>query len=774
MVGQPDDTPFAFFSTDYDLAGQTVFNGLNEGRVRPGTAMTFYDDSLGASNTTIVGRSWDFGDGGTSTGTNPTHTYASAGRYTVVETVTDSANNHAQYSEVVTVDATPLPPVATAVDSDLSAPRVNQTVTFSAIAFDRDNPPTKADPSSHLTYAWDFGDGGTSTAANPTHAFAAGGSKLVKVTVTDADDGLSAQQATVIVVHATNLPPTPKFTQAPFRPTAGQNVDFNNNSFDVDDPTASLTYTWDFGDGSTSTQASPSHTYTNAGDYFVTLTAADPNGGTAVEGATVQVLPGALVAPANQALPTISGTAQSGSTLTTSNGTWTGSNPITFTYDWFRCDGAGANCVDLGVFNQQYALTGADVGSRLKARVFATNGQGTTSADSMPSAVVVGVAPQNTAAPAITGAAQAGQLLSVTPGTWTGTGAVTLAYQWLRCDNAGAGCAAIPFETGTSYRAAPADEGHALRVRETATDSQGNAFVDSGATAAVAPGAPVNLTGAFLTGAPVRDGSSLTASNGTWAGSQPITFGYQWQRCDDVATPTNCTNIAGSAATLQSYQLTTADVGHRVRAVVTATNGVGNTPSTTGLSTTVAAGVVAPAKTADPSIGGIARDGQTLTETPGTFSGSSPTITHQWQRCDAGGANCADLPGQTGTTYSVVPADVGHTLRVVDTATNTAGQAVGTAVTGVVSAIAPANTAAPSISGATVVGQQLTASPGTWSGTPTITFAYQWQQCDGSGNACADIAGAGAPTYTLAAGDAGHTIRVRVTATNAGGAPSAT
>ena len=80
----------------------------------------------------------------------------------------------------------------------------------------------------------------------------------------------------------------------------------------------------------------------------------------------------------------------------------------------------------------------------------------------------------------------------------------------------------------------------------------------------------------------------------------------------------------------------------------------------------------------------------------------------------------------------------------------------------------PVNTAPPTISGTAQQGQTLTATTGSWTNSPTA-YAYGWQDCDGSGAACAPIAGASAPTYLLAASDVGHTVRVAVTASNAGG-----
>jgi hypothetical protein len=84
---------------------------------------------------------------------------------------------------------------------------------------------------------------------------------------------------------------------------------------------------------------------------------------------------------------------------------------------------------------------------------------------------------------------------------------------------------------------------------------------------------------------------------------------------------------------------------------------------------------------------------------------------------------------------------------------------------------APVNTAPPTISGTPTVGQTLTASEGTWSNGPT-SFAYQWLRCNGGGNSCADVANGTQHTYTIVGADAGHTVRVRVTATNADGSNS--
>jgi hypothetical protein len=180
------------------------------------------------------------------------------------------------------------------------------------------------------------------------------------------------------------------------------------------------------------------------------------------------------------------------------------------------------------------------------------------------------------------------------------------------------------------------------------------------------------------------------------------------------------------------------------------------------------AAAAVPSNTAPPSIGGTAREGQTLTASNGSWSNNPTKFAYQWQRCNASGASCANITSATNKTYTVAAADADNTLRVVVTASNADGQASATsAATDVVSsAAAPKNTAPPTISGTPQVGEELTASNGTWTGGAK-TFTYQWLRCDTNGGSCAEVAGATGRTYGVRAADAGNTLRVSVTAANA-------
>jgi len=194
---------------------------------------------------------------------------------------------------------------------------------------------------------------------------------------------------------------------------------------------------------------------------------------------------------------------------------------------------------------------------------------------------------------------------------------------------------------------------------------------------------------------------------------------------------------------------------------------------------TSASGAGGPAIATPPTIAGTAKSGETLTATTGTWATPPTSVAYAWQRCSDTGTSCAAIDGASGatkTTYVLTSADVGQTVRVVETATDAGGTtdspSAPTAV--VVSGAAPQNTAPPTISGTTTEGQTLVGTDGTWAGAAPITFTYAWSRCDATGGACAPIAGATGKTYLLVAADNDKTLRFTVTAKNTPGSQSET
>ena len=186
---------------------------------------------------------------------------------------------------------------------------------------------------------------------------------------------------------------------------------------------------------------------------------------------------------------------------------------------------------------------------------------------------------------------------------------------------------------------------------------------------AVRPTAPVSLSRPALSGVPV-DGGTLQVSTGSRSGSQPISYAYQWRRCDQYGS--HCVSVTG--ATAASYRIAGADVGTTLYAIVTAQNSRGKSSASSNSSGIVAA--ASPANTARPTLSGTPSTGQTLTASTGMWTGTQPlAYTYQWQRCDSSAGNCAPIAGATAATYATSLADLGFTLRANVTASNAAGSA---------------------------------------------------------------------------------------------------
>jgi F5/8 type C domain len=134
-------------------------------------------------------------------------------------------------------------------------------------------------------------------------------------------------------------------------------------------------------------------------------------------------------------------------------------------------------------------------------------------------------------------------------------------------------------------------------------------------------------------------------------------------------------------------------------------------------------------------------------------------------------SGCSDIPGATGTSYTLTGADIGSTVRAIVRAKNGSGPtAAASAETATITALAPISTAAPTIAGTARLLEMLTASPGAWRGSQPISYAYQWQRCKGT--TCRNIEWATDPIYVVDYADTGAKLRVLVTASNVAGSAS--
>jgi hypothetical protein len=351
--------------------------------------------------------------------------------------------------------------------------------------------------------------------------------------------------------------------------------------------------------------------------------------------ATAAVAAGTLTAP----VPTVSGTAKVGSTLTAVPGAW-GPAPVTLAYQWYR-----SGVAITGATSATYALAAADLGKTVTVQVMGTKAGFTTASKTSAATAAVAVGTLTAPVPTISGTAKVGSALTAVPGAW-GPAPVTLAYQWYRTG------VAITGATSASYTLTAADLGKTMTVKVTGTKAGFTTTAKtSAATAAVAVGtltAPVpTISGT------VKVGAVLTAVPGAW-GPAPVTLAYQWFR----------SGIAITGATSATYSLTAADLGKTITVRVTGSK----TGFTTAAKTSVATAAVAAGTLTGPTptISGTKTVGSTLTATPGVWGPAPVTLTYQWFR------GSTAITGATAQTYKLVAADKGSAIKVRVTGTKTA------------------------------------------------------------------------------------------------------
>lgn len=225
---------------------------------------------------------WDFGDGNTSVEQNPNHLYVNPGVYTVSLTATNPSGSDTEVmsSLITAVSDTVIP--GAPVTSFTASPVTGTSPLTVAFTDTSSNTPT--------SWVWNFGDNTSSNIQNPTHTYSTPGDYTVVLTTSNAINSNTLMKVKFIKVSSNIVavtPPIAAFTHASLGVTnAGRQESFSNTSSNA------TSYLWDFGDGFTSTETNPLHSYTSIGNFTVVLVATNNVNGQILKNsanATVQV-----------------------------------------------------------------------------------------------------------------------------------------------------------------------------------------------------------------------------------------------------------------------------------------------------------------------------------------------------------------------------------------------------------------------------------------------------------------------------------------------------
>lgn len=206
--------------------------------------------------------SWDFGDGGSSTSQNPSHTYSSVGTYTVSLTVTNEHGSDTETKEDYII-----------IVSDGQAPFADFKASYTSISEGGTIEFTDLSTGNPINWSWNFGDGSSSNTQNPSHSYSSVGTYTVTLTVSNEHGSDTEIKEDYIIVVSEGAAPIADFEASPTSIPEGGTIDFTDLS--TNNPTS---WSWDFGDGSNSTEQNPTHSYSVVGKFTVTLTVTNAHG----------------------------------------------------------------------------------------------------------------------------------------------------------------------------------------------------------------------------------------------------------------------------------------------------------------------------------------------------------------------------------------------------------------------------------------------------------------------------------------------------------------
>ena len=378
-----------------------------------------------------------------------------------------------------------------------------------------------------------------------------------------------------------------------------------------------------------------------------------------------------------------------------------------------------------------------------------------------------------TGAPTISGTPERGQTLTAgTSGISDDNGLTNaqFAFQWIRND--GNDDDNIPGASGSTYALTSADVNHTVKVRVSFTDDDG--YSETLTSAATAEVVAIPATPSRPTIESVAHNSVTIAWNDP--GDTSIT-GYQVLRRNPAVHDSGVFDVieddTGSSDTRYTDTTVSPETTYRYRVKARNAHGLSEWSEPAKRFTTPADPTPPNvAATGQPTITGTEQVGDVLTADTSGISDdnglTSPGFTYQWIRND--GNSDADIPGATGSTYTLTNADVNHTIKVKVSFTDDDGydEEATSAATGNVNR--PPNalpTGLPAITGTPEVGQVLRADTSGIADANGLTspgFSYQWLRSDGDTDT--PVSGETGKTYTVLASDTGSAFKVRVSFTD--------
>lgn len=235
------------------------------------TATSFTNNSSIPFPYTIPSYSWNFGNGATSTATNPVFTYSTAGTHP--GTLTAVSNMGCISSTVTNITVYPLPNISFSPPSAC----VNTAIQFT-------NTSQVAAPSSIASFSWNFGNGITTNSANPIYSY------TTPATYTIVLQAITNHNCSAIATTSLDIYPEPVASFSVSNHCFGSTTTFTNTS-SIQNPDNIPFYNWNFGNGQTSSQINPSVTYTGSGTYTIDLLATSNHGCTNSTSRTVTIHP---------------------------------------------------------------------------------------------------------------------------------------------------------------------------------------------------------------------------------------------------------------------------------------------------------------------------------------------------------------------------------------------------------------------------------------------------------------------------------------------------